>query len=218
MYKGLDLFSGIGGFSLGLEKAGNFKTVAFCEIDPFCQQVIARHWPTVPIYDDVHEISAARLIRDGIHADVITAGFPCTDVSKAGKMAGIHGEQSGLWAETARVIGDLRPRVAILENVANLISGESGKWASRVFGDLAALGFRFEWHCVPASAIGAHCHRDRIWVMAEPDGDGRDQGQPRVDQCQKAAERTGSPSWKERMSITPKMAEYIGRAINGAGA
>src|SRR3954462_10460621 len=95
----LDLFSGIGGFSLGLERAG-MTTVAFCEIDPFCRRVLAKHWPEVLCYHDVRELSAQHLTADGIRdIDLICGGFPCQDISIAGRGAGIAGDRSGLWSE-----------------------------------------------------------------------------------------------------------------------
>ena len=163
----LDLFAGIGGFTLGLERAG-FETVAFCEIEPYAQKVLAKNWPEVPIYDDVRTITAERLISDGIRIDVITGGFPCQDISVAGDQAGIEGERSGLWTECARLIGELRPRYAIFENVTNLLNGERGAWFKRVLWDISALGYDAEWHCIPASELGAHHHRDRIWIVAYP--------------------------------------------------
>jgi len=160
----LDLFSGIGGFSLGLERAG-MRTVAFCEIDPFCRRVLAKHWPDVPIYDDVRAITGDRLRADGIAVDVICGGFPCQDISVAGCGAGIEGEHSGLWSEYARIIGELRPQYAIVENVAALLNRGMGS----VLGDLAALGFDAEWHCIPAAAVGAPHYRDRLWLVAYAD-------------------------------------------------
>jgi len=160
----LDLFSGIGGFSLGLERTGGFQTVAFCEIDPFCRRVLAKHWPGVKQYEDVRTLDAATLQRDGIAVDAIAGGFPCQDVSSAGKRAGIEGERSGLWSEFARLIGELRPRYAIVENVSDLRARGFGT----VLGDLAAIGYDADWECIPAQAVGAPHRRDRLWVIAYP--------------------------------------------------
>jgi len=166
--KVLDLFAGIGGFTLGLERAG-FETVAFCEIEPYAQKVLAKNWPGVPIYDDVRTITAERLAADGIGVDVITGGFPCQDISVAGQQAGIQdGTRSGLWSECARLIGELQPRYAIFENVTNLLNGERGAWFKRVLWDISQIGYDAEWHCIPASELGAHHHRDRIWIVAYP--------------------------------------------------
>lgn len=158
----LDLFAGIGGFSLGLERTGGFETVAFCEIDPFCQKVLAKHWPGVPIYDDIRNLTSERLAADGIRVDVITGGFPCQDISVAGRGAGLAGERSGLWSEISRLVGELLPRYVIVENVSALL----GRGLGTVLGDLAEIGYDAEWHCIPASYIGAHHRRDRIWIMA----------------------------------------------------
>ena len=164
----LDLFAGIGGFTLGLERAG-FETVAFCEIEPYAQKVLAKNWPEVLIYDDVRTITADRLASDGIGVDVITGGFPCQDISVSGNQAGIaDGTRSGLWSECARLLGELQPRYAIFENVTNLLNGERGDWFKRVLWDISALGYDAEWHCIPASELGAHHHRDRIWIIAYP--------------------------------------------------
>ena len=158
----LDLFSGIGGFSLGLERAGGFETVAFCEIEPYCRKVLAKNWPHVKQYDDVRTLTADTLARDGIAVDVICGGFPCQDISVAGRGAGLAGERSGLWREYARLIGELRPRFVIVENVAALLSRGLGD----VLRDLAALGYDAEWHCIPAAAVGAPHRRDRLWIVA----------------------------------------------------
>lgn len=173
MLRVLDIFSGIGGFSLGLERTGGFETAAFCEIDPFCRRVLAKHWPEVPCYDDVRELTAARLAADGIAVDVIAGGFPCQDVSFAGKRAGLEGARSGLWGEYRRLIGEVRPRFVIVENVPGLLSLGMGA----VLGDLSSLGFDAIWDCVPAAAVGAPHRRDRVWVVAYAAGDGREQGQ-----------------------------------------
>lgn len=158
----LDLFSGIGGFSLGLERAG-FETVAFCEIDPWCQRVLAKRWPGVPCYDDVRDLTAARLRADGVQGiDTICGGFPCQDVSLAGKGDGLDGERSGQWRSCVRLVGDLRPRRVLVENVGAL----RGRGLLAILGDLAALGYDAEWHAVPAAAVGADHLRDRVFVIA----------------------------------------------------
>lgn len=157
----LDLFSGIGGMSLGLQRAG-MTTVAFCEIDPFCRRVLAKHWPEVPIYDDVRSLTAARLAADGIVFDLICGGFPCQDLSVAGRGAGLSGERSGLWFEFCRIIEETRPGWTLIENVPALRS----RGLDIVLGGLAALGYDAEWHCIPAAAVGAPHRRDRIWIVS----------------------------------------------------
>lgn len=169
----LDLFSGIGGFSIGLERTGGFETVAFCEIEPYPRAVLARHWPGVPCYEDVRTLTADTLRRDGIAVDVICGGFPCQDISRAGLGAGITGERSGLWGEFARLIGDIRPAYAILENVAALLDDGMGT----VLGDLADLGYDAEWSTLSACALGASHMRQRVFAVAYPNSE---HGRPRV--------------------------------------
>jgi DNA (cytosine-5)-methyltransferase 1 len=169
----LDLFSGIGGFSLGLERAG-METVAFCEIEAYPRKVLAKHWPDVPIYDDVRTLTKERLDKDGIGSiDVICGGFPCQDISVAGNQAGIEeGTRSGLWSECARLLGEIRPQYAIFENVTALLNGAGGDWFKRVLWDISQVGYDAEWHCIPASELGANHHRDRIWIIAYPNNNG----------------------------------------------
>lgn len=175
--KVLDLFSGIGGFSLGLERTGGFETVAFCEIEEFPRRVLAKHWPEVPCYHDVRELTAARLAADGIAVDVITGGFPCQDLSTAGKQAGMgSGTRSGLFSEIIRLAREIRPEYIVMENVANLLSGPSeqpGRWFGRVLGDLAELGYDAEWQNIRAAALGLPHERQRAWVVAYPAEVGR---------------------------------------------
>ena len=158
----LDIFSGIGGFSVGLE-AASMQTVAFCEINPFCQKILKKHWPSVPIFSDVtiiHKEDLKMLPR----IDVIAGGFPCQDISVAGKGGGINAKRSGLWKEYKRLINEIRPKYAIIENVANLRS----TGLISVLQDLWEIGYDAEWHCIPASAFGAPHRRDRIWIIAHP--------------------------------------------------
>lgn len=157
-YKLLDLFSGIGGFSLGLERTGGFETVAFCEIEPHASAVLKRHWPAVPNLGDIEKAAFP-------DADAICAGFPCQDLSYAGKGAGLAGQRSGLWREVVRAIRMVRPRFVLLENVAALLRRGMGT----VLGDLAANGLDAEWDCIPAAHVGAPHWRDRIWIVAYPE-------------------------------------------------
>ena len=180
----LDLFSGIGGLSLGLERTGGFETVAFCEIEPFPRRVLAKHWPKVPCYHDVRTLTASQLVSDGIGVDVICGGFPCQDVSVAGRKDGIEGARSGLYREYIRLVGDIRPRFIIMENVTGLLNG--GLHA--VLGALAQIGYDAEWHCVRAARFGLPHKRDRIWIVAHPSGSGwqRLVTHNRLSECQKA--------------------------------
>jgi DNA (cytosine-5)-methyltransferase 1 len=198
----LDLFSGIGGFSLGLERAG-MRTVAFCEIDPFCQRVLRKHWPDVPIYDDVRTFN-------GVPADVICGGFPCQDISVAGKGAGIGGARSGLWSEYARIIGEVRPRYVIVENVSALL----GRGLGRVLGDLAALGFDAEWHCIPASAVGAPHRRDRIWIVAHTAGARWNGARPERSATANGSGAFRQPSRSDWWHVEPD----VGRVAHGVPA
>jgi DNA (cytosine-5)-methyltransferase 1 len=156
-YRLLDLFSGIGGFSLGLERTGVFNTVAFCEIDPYASAVLARHWPDVPNLGDVTTANFAN-----VEADAICAGFPCQDLSNAGKRAGLAGDRSGLVWSALRAVRVVRPRFVLLENVAALHSRGLGE----ILGDLASLGYDTRTDCIPASHVGAPHDRDRTWIVA----------------------------------------------------
>jgi DNA (cytosine-5)-methyltransferase 1 len=157
------LFSGIGGFELGLERAG-MRVIWQAEIDPYASAVLKKHWPNVPNYGDVRSIRAGAIERP----DVICGGFPCQDISLAGRGGGIEGERSGLWREYARIMGDLRPRFAIVENVGALTS----RGLAAILGDLAALGYDAEWHVIPAAAVNAPHIRERCWIIADAYGYG----------------------------------------------
>ena len=160
------LFAGIGGFDLGLERAG-FEIAWQVEIDPYCQRVLAKHWPNVPRYGDIRAIDWATVPA----VDVLCGGFPCQDLSFAGKRAGIDGERSGLWSEYVRAIRALRPRYIIVENVPGLLTNE---YMGRVLGDLAACGYDAEWENIPASTLGAPHRRERVWLTSYPNQIGRD--------------------------------------------
>ena len=159
MHQVLDLFSGIGGFSKGLEETGGFETVAFCEFDEHARKVLSKYWKGIKQYKDIRELQA-----DGIKPTVLTGGFPCQDISVAGKQKGIVGERSSLWSEYFRLIKDVQPTWAIIENVSALRS----KGLALVLQNLSEIGYNAEWHCIPCSAIGGLHRRDRIWIIAYP--------------------------------------------------
>ena len=231
----LDLFSGIGGASLGLHWAG-MRTVAFCEADGFCAGVLRRHWPGVPVYPDVRTLSARRLREDGVRrADVLVGGFPCQDISVAGRGAGIAGARSGLWTHMVRLVAECRPRWVVAENVAGL----RVRGADRVCGDLEALGYACWPLVVGAVHAGAPHRRARAWVVgraaaADAAGAGLEMGEPGAGGAAAGlpAERRGGwaaepglrrvghgvPARVDRVralgnAIVPANAAMIGRAI-----
>jgi DNA (cytosine-5)-methyltransferase 1 len=156
------LFAGIGGIDLGLERAGMVCKWQV-EIDDYATRVLAKHWPNVPRFRDVRSVGVHNLPA----VDLLCGGFPCQDISSAGKRAGITGERSGLWGEFARIICELRPRYVLVENVSALLH----RGIDRVLGDLSALGFDAEWHCIPAAAVGAPHIRDRVYIVANAERD-----------------------------------------------
>jgi DNA (cytosine-5)-methyltransferase 1 len=174
------LFAGIGGFDLGLERAG-MRCEWQVEIDPYARAVLAKHWPDVRRHEDVRTFPPP---EGEWGVDVICGGFPCQDISVAGKGAGLAGARSGLWYEYARIIGELRPRYVIVENVAALLARGMGT----VLGDLSTLGYDAEWHVIPASALGAPHRRDRVWFVAwdANRSDERSQRASRSQQCANA--------------------------------
>ncbi len=199
--KVLGLFSGIGGFELGLQRAG-FDIAAMCEIDPFCRSVLHKHWPGVPVAADVTQMR----FYEGM-ADVVTGGFPCQDVSCAGKRAGLSGERSGLYRELVRALRLVRPRHAIVENVAALLGDGMGT----VLGDMAESGFDLEWDCVPACTIGAPHERDRVYIVAHAnsfDGwAGAGDAEDRQEACDGSNERAASGT----------VADFAGEQVGIAG-
>ena len=152
----LDLFSGIGGFSLGLERAG-METVAFCEIDPFCRKVLKKHWPDVPIFEDIKTLRGDEVGS----VDVVCGGFPCQPFSCAGLRQGKEDDRF-LWPEMFRIIRETRPTWVIGENVAGFIGMEFDNCAA----DLEAEGYEVQAFIIPACAVNAPHRRDRVWIVA----------------------------------------------------
>ena len=160
----LDLFSGIGGFSLGFEKTGGFETIAFCEKDKFCQKVLAKHWNNIKIYDEIRNLK-------GIQADVITGGFPCQPFSVAGKRKGTDDDRY-LWDETLRVVAETKPRWFVGENVEGIINISEGKVLQQIQKDLESENFQVQCLIIPASGVGAWHQRKRVWIIAYSDNNG----------------------------------------------
>jgi DNA (cytosine-5)-methyltransferase 1 len=206
----LDLFSGIGGFSLGLERAG-MRTVAFCEIEPFPRAVLAKHWPHVPCYEDIHDVTADRLARDGIgRVDLISGGYPCQPFSHAGKQRG-HEDPRHLWPQMRRVIGEVRPTWVVAENVVGHIT----LGLDQVLADLEADGYTGRAIVVPACAKDAPHIRQRVWIMA------RDRDRDRESACTVDAEAQGLPSDVAHTEEQPGInlcgdAGYAGQAGDGS--
>jgi DNA (cytosine-5)-methyltransferase 1 len=159
------LFAGIGGIDLGLERAG-WTGRWQVEYEPYCQRVLAKHWPDVPRYGDIHDVDWTTVEP----VDLIAGGFPCQPFSNAGKRLG-KDDVRWLWPEFARAVGELRPRYVLVENVPGLLAGHGGMGA--VLGDLAALGYDAEWDSIPASAVGAPHLRYRVWIVAYARNGGR---------------------------------------------
>ena len=153
----LDLFSGIGGFSLGLEATGGFETAAFCDIDPYCRSVLKKHWPNVPIFEDIRKLKGTDIGT----VDIITGGYPCQPFSVAGKQKGVE-DKRHLWPEYFRLIKECRPTWVIGENV----SGHIKLGLDSVIEDLESEGYATRTFSISASSIGANHKRERIWIVA----------------------------------------------------
>jgi len=159
------LFSGIGGIEHGFEQTG-FTTKWFVEKDPYAQIILRKHFPNTIIYDDVTTLDFTTVPQ----IDILTGGFPCQDISNAGKRVGIEGSRSSLWKYYLKAIGILRPKYIFIENVSALIN----RGLDVVLADLAKVGYDAEWYCVPASAVGAPHQRDRIFIIAYSNDNGWD--------------------------------------------
>lgn len=155
----LDLFSGIGGFSLGLESTGFFKTIAFVEKDKFCQKVLQKNFPNIPIEDDVRNVKGEKY-----RADVVTGGFPCQPFSVAGKRRGTDDDRF-LWDETIRIVSETKPKWFIGENVEGIINIQDGMVFRQIHDELESEGFETQSLIIPASGKGAWHQRKRVWII-----------------------------------------------------
>ena len=232
------LFAGIGGFDLGFERAG-IKTIWQVEIDEYCRRVLERHFPGSRRFSDVRAVHGAADCYNGhtgpcpdclVHVDIITGGFPCQDVSAAGKRVGLSGPRSVLWREMRRVLCELRPRYAVIENTPGLFERGFGD----VLRDLAEIGFDAEWTVLSACQFGAPHTRERVFILAYPNG-ATESGERRRERSEengakerhiywKTLEPTclrmahGVPNRMDRLrgagnAVVPQIAEWIGRRL-----
>lgn len=232
-----ELFAGIGGLGLGLERAGMEVKWAI-ENEPYAAAVYCKNFPDVQVVEqDIGEVDFGELEW----VDLLTGGFPCQDISYAGKGAGIEGERSGLWSEFWRAIRIVRPRLVLVENVPALL----GRGLDRVLGDLATLGYDAEWDCIPAAAFGAEHLRDRLFLVANAVRQGLPVGSntrangtharvfgtwpgPSITYEAPGLERRGASRWRGNVhgipfrvdrvkclgqAVVPQVAEWIGRRI-----
>jgi DNA (cytosine-5)-methyltransferase 1 len=164
----LDLFSGIGGFALGAYRAGlRFDAHCFSEVDPYAVSIYQKRFPEAIPLGDVRKVNYEKLPKGNW---IVTGGFPCQPHSVAGKREGA-GDGRDLWPECARMLGELRPAIAVFENVPGLLISNGGRFFNRVLSDISQSGYDAEWKIIPASYAGARHERKRVWIVAYPSGE-----------------------------------------------
>ena len=208
----LDLFSGIGGFSLGLESTGYFQTIAFVEKDKFCRQVLQKNFNNIPIEEDIRNVRGSNYA-----ADVITGGFPCQPFSVAGKRKGTADDRY-LWDETIRVVAECKPRWFIGENVEGLININNGMVLRQVQTDLEEQGFQVQCIVIPASGIGAWHQRKRIWIVAYSHNNGsyRSQRNETEQSCNKQEDRLSFRDDKDVPNSDSKLSNGCGSSTRNS--
>ena len=195
----LDLFSGIGGFSYAAEKLiGGYETVAFCEMDDFCQKVLKKHWPQVPIFDDVRTLDASRLGR----IDICTFGFPCQPVSQAGVQKG-DADDRWLWDEIIRILQVSKPKWIIAENVKGLITIQDGFLLEHCISSLENEGYEIQPIIIPACAKNAPHRRDRVWIIGQLTTNTNDTGNRASKRSVDQEQQTIEQEWKEQSLFEP---------------
>jgi DNA (cytosine-5)-methyltransferase 1 len=204
------LFAGIGGFDLGFERCG-MRVAWQVEQDAYCRAVLERHFPGAERFEDVREVGAQNLAP----VDLICGGFPCQDLSSAGRGAGLDGARSGLWAEFARIIRELRPSYVVVENVPALLTGKGKRWErapiGRVLGDLAEVGYDAEWSVLSAREFGAPHLRKRVWIVAYPARDAEARTASASGPQRERARQGGAES-RARDSSVPPVADTEGES------
>ena len=203
--KAISLFSGVGGLDMGFERAG-IETVLQAERDPWCLEVLAKHWPETERVTDVRDVQGGRV-------DLIYGGFPCQDVSVAGKRAGLGGERSGLWFEFHRVLRELRPRWAVIENVPGLLSSNKGRDFAVILDGLEDLGYSVGWAVLDAQHFGVPQRRRRVFIVAGATGRSVEQVLSLCESCGGNPETSAAP--RARIADTPESG--VARALGGVG-
>ena len=208
----LDLFSGIGGFSLGLESAGLAKTVAFCDIDNFCQKVLKKHWPEVPIFSDIKELTYEKLKANGINnIDIITGGYPCQPFSVAGRKKGEE-DPRHLWPEYFRLVKERRPTWVIGENVG----GHIKLGLDTVLENLESEGYSARTFSISAASIGANHKRERVWILANSKSSNRDEYEINKEHGKPEAQKIfGNRSCLSGVSSRWEVEPDVGRVADG---
>jgi DNA (cytosine-5)-methyltransferase 1 len=198
--KMLDLFSGIGGFSLAASWTGGIETVAFCEIEPFCQKVLKKHWPDVPIHDDIRTLRGR---EDVGTVDIVCGGFPCQPFSYAGKRRGAEDDRY-LWPEMFRIIQECKPSWVVGENVVGLIDLA----LEQCFIDLETEGYEVQPLIIPACGVGAPHRRDRVWIIAysSSKATNKSMGISKIPIIQQRCQKFGSEGWEQFKLVTEQVA------------
>jgi len=204
------LFAGIGGIDLGLERAG-LQCRWQVEINPWCRRVLAKHWPNIPRHDDVTTFPPN---EGDWSVDLIAGGFPCQDISFAGRGAGLDGERSGLFFQAARVIRVLEPRYVLLENVGALLV----RGLDAVLGTLASLGYDAEWHCLQAADVGAPHLRDRVFILGHLADAGGERPERRGRSSDMAGTSGASQEDREKRQRDGDAAEHRGAVVADAAS
>ena len=218
-YKVLDLFSGLGGFSLGLERTGHFETVAFCDNDKFSKAILDKHWKGIKVYDDVREITKEKFKEDGIEfPDIITGGFPCQPFSVAGKQKGTSDDRH-LWPEMFRIIKAFKPRFVIGENVRGIVNIQDGVVFETVCTNLEDEGYEVQPFNIPAAAVGAPHRRERIWFIAVREEPMVDSDNIRFEQHNETTETTSGRGTSATSQSTSNVgnSEYNGSPTSEIG-
>jgi len=161
----LDLFSGIGGFSLAASWTGDIKTVAFCEIEPYCQKVLKKHWPDVPCYSDIKELNGYDLVREHGAVDIVCGGPPCQPASCAGKRRGEEDDR-WLWPEAIRLIREIHPRWCVFENPTGILTLNGGMAFENLLSQMESEGYEVQAVIIPACGVDAPHRRNRVWIVA----------------------------------------------------